>query len=340
MIPFIEYYMISPDPYRRVRYAGADRRDSNLAVSNMKRFFPKISKEEYENFVGSNPVFNEMLDIVQRAFQRWYDYDCADIFLNNNYQKSFNSYAYVDQINPVFIHIDQLLETIILNFMFITLKWAKESEKGVDEKGYFVYMVYLMNELCIFGELPAEDAKSALMEKMDNDLQIMNLASDCHWGIMVFNAAHEIAHAYQMFINPKYWKEHPKEAEFDADAIAYDILLRLIMDRQEKNLILQEYVYLAPMMYMDFFDLYYYTDYILYGTVYSSLTHPTPEERKASLFTLVEREVYQLDTEEGNAIYQYFCQIYDRYIEKLPEYKKKGKLDSIIHNELRRRDSI
>ncbi|WP_148099408.1 hypothetical protein [Schaedlerella arabinosiphila] len=91
-----------------------------------------------------------------------------------------------------------------------------------------------------------------------------------------------------------------KEAEFDADAIAYDILLRLTMDTQERDLFVEEYTYLAPMMYMDFFSLYYYTDYILYGTVYNSRTHPVPQERKDALFSIVDGDIYQLDTDEGN----------------------------------------
>lgn len=37
--------------------------------------------------------------------------------------------------------------------------------------------------------------------------------------------------------------------------IAYDIVLRIIMDADKEH-ILEDYTYLAPMMYMDFFDLY------------------------------------------------------------------------------------
>lgn len=335
-ISFIEYYLLSPDPYMIIRHAGTDQRCSDLADDNIRRFFPKISKEEYENYVGDNQAFNEMLNLVREAFQRWYNFDCVDIFLNNSYQKDFNSYAYVDRHNPVFIHVDQLLETIILNFMLVVLKWAKEVENSADESSLFRYLVFLMNELCIFGRLPAEDAKAALMHKVSDDQQIMNLASDCNWAIMVFTVAHEIAHAYQMNTNPCYWEKHLKEAEFDADAIAYDILLRLIMDKQERFLVMEEYTYLAPMMYMDFFNLYYYTDYILYGTLYNSHTHPTPEERKNALFTIVDKDIYQLDTEEGNVVYQWFCLVYDLFVEKLRQHKESGKLDGIIHKELRK----
>lgn len=80
----------------------------------------------------------------------------------------------------------------------------------------------------------------------------MNLASDCHWAIIVFAVVHEIAHAYQINTYSDYWRKHLKEVEFNADAIAYDILLRLIMDKQERDLVVEQYTYLAPMMYVDF----------------------------------------------------------------------------------------
>lgn len=336
-VSFIEYYMLSPDRYIMDRNAGTDQTCPDLADANMAHFFPKITKEEYKNYVGDNQVFNEMLHIVQEAFQRWYNFDCTDLFLNSNYQKDFNSYVYVDGCNPVFIHVDQLLETVIFSFMLTILKWAKESENEANENSYFKYLVFLMNELCIFGQLPSEDAKAAILRKVADDQQIMNLASDCHWAIMIFTVAHEIAHAYQMNMYPDYWRKHLKEAEFDADAIAYDILLRLIMDKQERDLIVEEYTYLAPMMYMDFFSLYYYTDYILYGTVYNSQTHPGPQERKDALFSIVARDIYQLDTDEGNVVYQWFCFVYDLFVERLPQYKGSGKLDGVIHKELRER---
>lgn len=336
-VPFKEYNMVSPDPYRMVRYAGTDQSVFDLVDVNMKCFFPEISKDEYEKYICKDPVFHKMLGTVQKAFRKWYDFDCTGVLLNHNYQRSFNSYVYLDKMNPSFIHIDQLLESIILSFMFITLKWAKDMENHEKETGYFSYLIFLMNELCIFGELPAEDAKAAMMEKMAGDQQIMNLAADCHWGIMMFTAAHEIAHAYQMYTDTDYWKGHLKDAEFNADTIAYDIFLKCIMENPEPDFVMEEYTYLAPMMYMDFFNLYYYTDFILYGTKYCSQTHPTPDERKDALFSILEQEIYQLNTEEGNTVYQWFCMVYDLYTEKLPEYKENGKLDGIIHTERRKR---
>lgn len=75
MTPFIEYYMLSPDSYMMTRHAGTDQGNCDLLAANMNRFFPEISKEEYEKYVGNNQIFNEMLDMVRSALQKWYDCD-------------------------------------------------------------------------------------------------------------------------------------------------------------------------------------------------------------------------------------------------------------------------
>ena len=111
-IPFIEYYMLPPDPYMEYRYAGTNRINFELIDINIKRFRLQIEKGEYENYlIGEHQILNEVMELVEKAFERWYDFECKDIFLNNNYQENFNSYVYVDKINPVFIHVDQLLES-------------------------------------------------------------------------------------------------------------------------------------------------------------------------------------------------------------------------------------
>ena len=144
-IPFIEYYMLPPDPYMEYRYAGTNRINFELIDINIKRFRLQIEKGEYENYlIGEHQILNEVMELVEKAFERWYDFECKDIFLNNNYQENFNSYVYVDKINPVFIHVDQLLESIIFSFMLTTLKWAKESEKHeMEDENYFMYLLFL-----------------------------------------------------------------------------------------------------------------------------------------------------------------------------------------------------
>lgn len=42
----------------------------------------------------------------------------------------------------------------------------------------------------------SESANKVLLETVNGDIQILQLAEDCYWTIVVFSLAHEIAHAY------------------------------------------------------------------------------------------------------------------------------------------------
>lgn len=333
----LEYY-IAPaiqekqGPYRMIRNAGVNQRRIELAEYHMLKFFPKVTREEYEKYILNEPYFEEVLQLVRYGFMKWYDWDIGKIEVNHNFQHSINSYAYVDENFPMFIHVDQLLESVLLGIMLTIFKWAKEYENNKEEV-FFKDLLYLLNEVALMGELPNEASKTSVMNKVAIDCQIQNLAADCHWAMLVFTVGHEVDHIYQMNTNRIYWEEHLKEAEFNADKIGYDILLHLIMEQSKQssqNLKMEEYAYLAPMMYMDIFEMIYYTAYVLYDKEPFYGQHPSPEERKDVMFELVEQDKYQFNTEEGNVSYQWFCFIYDAYKEKLLEYKEMRKLEKII----------
>lgn len=53
------------------------------------------------------------------------------------------------------------------------------------------------------------------------------------------------------------------QEEFQADAIAYDIVLKMIIAGKKQSRserLLEEYTFLAPVMFMDYVDLIYYTE--------------------------------------------------------------------------------
>lgn len=331
----LKYYMFSEleerkKQYEEYRNKGVNGRCMELAEQNMLRFFPNIPREEYEKYIKEDPFFEEMLKLVRYGFIKWYNWDPGIIHVTNDFQHDINSYAYVDKEFPMFIHVDQLLETVVLWFMLTTLKWSKEHDDYETDHEFFLNLLYLLNEVALNGEMPDEDGKEALLRKTINDIQIQNLASDCHWAMLIFTVAHEVAHIYQIVTNEEYWKEHLQEAEYHADKIGYDILLHLIMDKQENELIMQDYAYLAPMMYMDMFELIFETVRILYDKEISYGIHPSPDERIEAMFELVDRDEYQFDTQRGNAVYYWFKEIYDRYIKYLKRYMAAGKLDHII----------
>lgn len=335
----LKYYFIHEDAsekaYDELRNAGKNDQSLNLAIENMKRYFPEISEEDVRLLLEENYIIREILKLVCDVFIKWYDWDPGEILINHNNQNSINSYAVTAEEFPMFIHIDQLLESVTFSFMLIMLKWAKAVENNEQKQNYFSDLLYILNEMALMGQLPAESGKDAIIGQIVSDRQIQTLASDCHWAMIVFTIGHEMAHIYQMSTRPDYWGTKVKEAERNADAIGYDILLKLIMYPTESDVIMEEYAYLAPMMYMDLFQLVFFTDNILYGKNYVLDIHGTPEARKQNLFDLVDQEQYQFDTTLGNAIYQSFLDSYDRYCMLLSEYLKAGKLDTIIHREQR-----
>lgn len=166
-------------------------------------------------------------------------------------------------------------------------------------------------------------------------MQILQLAEDCYWTVVVFSLAHEIAHVYLASIGKTYSERHPEEEEYDADMIAYHIVLKIIIENDEDNRILEKYTYLAPMMYMDFFDLYYYTDRVLYKTKFYDPLHPLPGDRKKKLFSIANKDEYDFDTVDGNHLYSGFLDVYDEYKDQVLLKMERGKLDKIIHTKRR-----
>ncbi len=220
-------------------------------------------------------------------------------------------------------------------FLLAMFKWSKDFENFETYGECFKYVLFLMNDVCIFGEMQSESANKALLEAVDGDIQILQFVGDCYWIIVVFSLAHEVAHAYLASIGKKYSDNHPEREEYDADMIAYHIVLKIMIEEQGESAILEEYTYLAPMMYMDFFDLYYYTDRVLYKTVFYDPEHPTPIKRKNRLFAIAYKKDYDFESEDGNHLYGGFLDVYDEYRNQLLLKMERRKLDTILHIEER-----
>lgn len=122
--------------------------------------------------------------------------------------------------------------------------------------------------------------------------------------------------------------------------MAYDIVLKIIIDQsrlEEKKRIIEDYTYLAPVMYMQFFDLFYYTDRVLYNKRITTDTHPLPKDRISHLFAIANDDKYDFDTVDGNHLYSGFLDAYDEYRIQLILKKERGKLAKIIRTEERER---
>lgn len=325
-------FMLPPDEYEIFKFGGDSTKNLSKEINTMLQYFPDYYTEDQlkENMKRYN--LQAMMELVKKQFLQEYGYAGTEIELSNRYQNSINSYIYDDEVNPAFIHIDELFESTVMTFLLAMLKWSKDFD---DIKVYgecFRYILYLLNDVCIFGEMQEESANRALLNVVKGDIQILQLAEDCYWTIVVFTFAHEIAHSYLASIGKKYAKKHPEKEEYDADGIAYHIVLKIIMD---EGSILEKYTYLAPIMYMDFFDLYYYTDRVLYKTIFQGWKHPNPIKRKNRLFAVANSEEYDFDTVDGNHLYGGFLDVYDEYRDQVLLKMERGKLDKILRTETR-----
>ena len=332
----LKYYIVLEDEnadekYQNLLEAGTNDSSLEIAEENLKRFFPDVSLEDVLPLLQTNQVFEDMLQMVRNAFIKWYNWDPGKIIINQKNQDSIISYAVTEADYPMFIHIGALLDSTIFSFMTVMLKWAKFAENNLSEQGCFNQLLYIINEMALMGLLPADSGKRAVLEDIIDDVQLQNLASDCYWAMLLFTAGHEMAHIYQMSTNPNYWLNHRSEAESNADYIGYDILLHLIMEPGGTVLTMEEYTYLAPMMFMDMFELIFFTDKLLYRTISTPGYHGTSEERKKKLFCQVDEEKYQFDTELGNSVYQSFQDSYDKYCDLLQKYQADHRIDKIKH---------
>lgn len=335
-LPFLEKFMLPPDDYQIFKFGGSSLKDEEYGIRTMMQFFSDYFTEDQirENMKRYN--LQTMFGLVKKYFMQEYDYAGTEIELSNRYQNSINSYIYNDRENPAFVHIDELFESTVMAFLLAMFKWSKDFD-NLDIYGEcFKYILFLMNDVCIFGEMQSESANKALLEVVKGDIQILQLAEDCYWTIVAFSLAHEIAHAYLASIGKKYSDEHPEKEEYDADMIAYHIVLKIIMGEKDKNAMLEDYTYMAPMIYMDFFDLYYYTDRVLYKTVFYDWQHPTPIKRKNRLFAIAYKHEYDFETEDGNHLYGGFLDVYDEYKDQLILKMERKKLDAILRIEKRK----
>lgn len=331
-IPLMEKFMVSQDKYAIFKFGGGSTKNIQKEIDTMLQFFPDYYTEEQLRYNMKRYNLQNMFELVKKYFLQEYGYAGADIALSNRYQNTINSYIYNDKMNPAFVHIDELFESTVMTFLLAMLKWSKEFDNLEVYGACFTYVLFLLNDVCIFGEMQGENANKALLDTVKGDVQILQLAEDCYWTIVVFSLAHEIAHAYLASIGKKYAKKHQKKEEYDADGIAYHIVLKIII---QEDSVLEKYTYLAPMIYMDFFDLYYYTDRVLYKTFHSKWKHPLPVKRKKRLFAIANKDEYDFDTVDGNHLYSGFLDVYDEYKDQLLMKMERRKLVKILRTEKR-----
>lgn len=240
-----------------------------------------------------------------------------------------------------FIYVDELLQLSVILFIATMLAWDDNHDDVEIYGNCFRFSLFLLNDVCIFGEVPGKSLFMDVLPRFLKDIHIAELAEDCFWTIMAFTLAHELAHEYLASRDKASCRaagtKNSIEEEFEADRIAYDMVLNNIMEGNPDNMMLKNYTYLAPMMYMDFFDLFYYTDRILYKRRIPVIDHPLPNTRKEALFRVANDDKYIFDTESGNDLYNCFLNSVDQYKEQLLLKEQRGKLKAVTYTARRER---
>jgi hypothetical protein len=116
-IPFLEKYMLPPDNYGIFKFGGSSLKDEERSIRIMLQYFSDYFTEDQlkENMEQYN--LQTMFQVVKKYFIKEYDYAGTEIELSNRYQNSINSYIYIDEKNPAFVHIDELFESTVLRYM-------------------------------------------------------------------------------------------------------------------------------------------------------------------------------------------------------------------------------
>lgn len=238
------------------------------------------------------------------------------------YARKMNS-STIKTDNSIII-FDELLQYTLMSFYFMIFSLIYDGSKENFER-CFKNCVVLLDLQGNKNEIGTHNLKE-MFEMCKLPKSILDLAMDAYWVSWTFVFSHELYHAKCIE------KTSPLQEEVDADKSAYITLLRLINAQKNTDIsdgieVFHEYLYLAPMMLMEYFKLLdFYNS--LFGKAIDYTDHPTPEIRQEKLFDMFDDYIPEsFDTTIGNDLYNSFLDQIDVLKEQLEIKKKNGKLD-------------
>lgn len=238
------------------------------------------------------------------------------------YARKMNS-STVKANKPIII-FDELLQHTLISFYLMMFSLIYNDSKENFEKCFKNCVVLLdlqgnkrnigvhnLNEILEMCKLPKAT---------------IDLAMDAYWVSWTFIFAHEFYHAKCKD------ETSQQQEELNADKYAYIALIDMIKEQKTTNFfgeieVFHEYLYLAPMMLLEYFKLLDFYNFLL-GKETSYTNHPSPELRQEKMFDMFDNYIpEEFDTTQGNAIYNNFLDKIDMLREQLEIKMQKGKID-------------
>jgi len=265
-------------------------------------------------------IFNACLGCCERRFGKK-----KDVSFSHEYRRS----GLEAKSDGSSVFMNETLLHSLLQHIYVIIYHSLDFEN--PDVSFYCYkqLLVIMNEQCNNTYLmPGEDAFIGVMEKYPS-LKTLNVAADVYWGMVAFMMLHELSHIF-LGHHAEGGDLTIAESEREADREAFLIFLGMICDRgsHEKLEFLEEYIYLAPMMALDFFTLVHFADGTINGNKHES-SYPPNEERKAALFDLFANWDGEFDSRDGNGIYNWYIEVVEKFKNDLRSANERGMLESI-----------
>jgi len=318
--------------------------DSNAIPDRFRSSYDTLSdtgKEEIKKILNINSGINqlssieEILNIVFNV-----SLDCCKHYFNKNIEVSlihdYKRNGLDVKSGSSNIYMNETLINSLLQYILVVIYFSLDFKNPEVDLYCYRKLLFITNEQCNNTYvLPKESDFIEIMGKYP-DIKTLNVAYDVYWGIITFLILHELAHIFLGHFDTK--KEYIiSEREYEADKAAYLIFLDMIYNKSRYNTLefLEEYIYLAPMMAIDFFTLVNFVDGTINETRYFS-RHPPHEERKDFLFDLFDKWDCEFNTVEGNGIYNWYVDVVEKFKKDLFNANEQGMLDLIKRNKERK----
>jgi hypothetical protein len=242
------------------------------------------------------------------------------------YAQKLNAECLTDEKDKVVL-VDELLQYTMISFYMTIYSLANDQTPLNFERCFknLIVLLDLQGQKNIIGTHNFDN----IIEMSLVPTNVMHLAMDTYWTSWTFVIGHELYHLQNR------QNRTGVEDELNADAYGYEILLHMIIEQLNNKMdpelsIFYEYLYLAPIMLMEYYKLLIFYKKLI-SNVNISQKFLYPEKRQEHLFSLFDTLVPDImDTTVGNDLLNSFLDVIELLREQLTIKKELGKLNKLI----------